>query len=245
MTLDENLYYELHSPGNGLFILKQADIKKQLQNKNTNKTNNSKKPNRKISSFGTKEYNDSMQRAFNRVKQQVFFNPDMIYFVTLTYKGLDHTSDDVLRDLKIFMKKQRRRGFDPKYVAVMEYQKRGSIHVHMITNEQFNITTNKNGYFHLPDWQHGFSSVLSIDKFDENFRAYLYLFKYMKKAARIGNNFVYASRNLNNSVKYPLDMFDIRLYHLIAEEKTQAILPNGKPINYTKYYLQQKEEFDT
>jgi len=190
---------------------------------------------------GTENYKDSLQRAFNRVKQQVFFNPDMIYFVTLTYEGKNHTPDDVLHDLKIFLKNTRRKGYKPKYVAVFEYQKRGSIHVHLITNNQFRIELNKNGYMHFPDWKKGFSSVLTIDKFDSDFKPFLYLFKYMKKSERIGRSFVYSSRNLNNSVKLPVDFFDMKLYNELATERTEAVLPDGKKIIYKKYYFTRKE----
>lgn len=194
------------------------------------------------SEYNTKSYRDGLQRAFNNAKQKIFFNPDMIYFATLTYKGVDHTPEDVLRDLKLFFKKQRSLGYNPKYIAVMEYQKRGSIHVHLVLNKELRIEKNLNGYFHLPDWRKGFSSVLSIGDFDENFRPYLYLFKYMKKSRRIGKSFLYSSRNLANSVKLPVEFFDIKLFEEVAVEKTSVRLVDGRTIHYSRHYLKQFEE---
>lgn len=196
---------------------------------------------RKESEYDTKSYRDGLQRAFNNAKQKVFFNPDMIYFVTLTYKGTEHTPDEVLRDLKIFFKKQRALGYQPKYIAVMEYQKRGSIHVHLVTNKEMRIEKNRNGYFHLPDWRKGFSSVLSIGDFDDNFRPYLYLFKYMKKSRRIGKSFLYSSRNLANSVKLPVEYFDVKLFEEVAVEKTRVQLLDGRVIYYSRHYLKSLE----
>jgi len=61
------------------------------------------------SSYGTKQYNDSLQRSFNRAKQQIFFNPDMIYFVTLTYQSTDHTPTQVLHNLKTTLHNLRKK----------------------------------------------------------------------------------------------------------------------------------------
>lgn len=85
----------------------------------------------------------------------------------------------------------------PKYIFVLEYQKRGSIHVHMISNNYFTTEINKNGYRSLKYWNHGYTSVLTIDDFDKDFKPYLYLFKYMKKAERIGRSFIHTSRGFD------------------------------------------------
>ena len=116
---------------------------------------------REKASFGTKKYNDALQRAFNQAKTRIYFNPDMTNFVTLTYAGADHTPAQVLRDVKILITAERRlrRGRDFKYVYVMEYQSRGSIHVHMICNDIFTLHVNKNGYRSLTNWHHGFNGL--------------------------------------------------------------------------------------
>lgn len=186
--------------------------------------------------IGTFQYQKSLQRAFNVAKQHIYFNDDMTYFVTLTYKGTDHTTDDVLHHLKMFMKNQRRKGYKPKYIAIMEYQKRGSIHVHMITNNELNYQLNDNGYNHLPDWSHGFSSVLTIKDFDSNFRPYLYLFKYMRKSQRLGRSFIYCSRNLRNYQQMSPESFDVFLYTQIAQEKYTYTTPDGLDLTYSRNY---------
>lgn len=90
-----------------------------------------------------------------------------------------------------------------KYIYVLEYQKRGSIHVHMVCNDALRTHINKNGHLELTDWTHGkntrkgFSSLLTIKDFDNNFKPYLYLFKYMSKAQRIGSIFIHTSKNFD------------------------------------------------
>lgn len=192
---------------------------------------------RSESQFGTKSYNDALQRSFNRAKQQVFFNPDMTKFVTLTYAGIVDDVDKVLHDVKMFVKAERRQNHDLKYIYVLEWQKRGSLHVHMITNSQLTTYTNKNGHPSLTYWSHGFSSVLTVNDFDDNFRPHLYLFKYMKKAQRIGKSFLHSSRNLNNFKEVNTPPLNLHNWSLLTQERSIAKMPNGKRLVFNKYYL--------
>ena len=118
---------------------------------------------RKQAVYGTKSYFDGLQRAFNNAKMQIYFNPDMNNFITLTYAQEDNTIEQVLYDIKQLIRtEQRERAKSPggqpgaktaKYLYIMEYQKRGSIHVHMIANDYFTLQVNRNGYRELKYWQ--------------------------------------------------------------------------------------------
>jgi len=195
--------------------------------------------------YNTKSYNDGLQRAFNKAKLQIYFNPDMKYFVTLTYRGTNHTPEKVLNDVKVLIKRESRQSRSPdgqsgaktaKYIYIMEYQKRGSIHVHMITNDFLSLQVNANGYRSLKFWPHGFTSVLTINDFDENFRPYLYLFKYMRKAQRIGKSFIHASRNLNNFYEVKGENLDVNDWDTKTQERTEAHILDLHLFVY-KYYL--------
>lgn len=197
--------------------------------------------------YGTKSYRDSLQRAFNKAKEQIYFNPDMLHFITLTYKGKDHTPEQVLHDVKMLVKRESRlrdraeagsvaRG-QLKYIYVMEYQQRGSIHVHMIANDFFTLQVNKNGYRELAFWQKGFSSVLTINDFDNNFRPYLYLFKYMRKAQRIGRSFLHSSRNLTNYTTLDDASIDLQYWRTITQEYTHTTVETTN-FHFYKNYLQ-------
>lgn len=219
----------------------RAIMLRSFHSRSSERSRKPSRPSRRSESvYGTKSYNDALQRAFNRAKQQIYFNPDMKYFVTFTYKGADHTPEQVLHDIKMFIKRESRRDraqrCQIKYIYVMEYQKRGSIHVHMIANDFFSVQVNKNGYKELVNWQKGFSSVLHIKDFDSNFRPYLYLFKYMRKAQRIGKSFIHASRNLSQSIDIS-DNIDFSHWDTVTQERTTTTLPDGRELVYIRSFL--------
>jgi len=198
--------------------------------------------------YGTKSYWDGLQRAFNKAKAQIYFNPDMTNFITLTYAENMQDIDQCLKDVKLFIREQRRanerlhpagsgRATPLKYIFIMEYQKRGALHVHMISNNFFTLHENKNGYNSLTLWKHGYSSILSINDFDNNFRPYLYLFKYMKKSQRIGKSFVHSSRNLTNYTQLETGSIDLQHWDTKNMELTTATVETTK-FTYYKNYLQ-------
>lgn len=142
-------------------------------------------------------------RAFSLAKKKIFFNPDLRYFITLTYKKNMQDYEALMHDVKMFLKSEKRLGKNPKYIWVVERQKRGALHVHMICNDFFTVEKNKYNKLTIPTWRSGFSSVDEIkinDSHDTdiNFKPYLYLFKYMNKSEKIGGRYVHSSRNLNN-----------------------------------------------
>lgn len=198
--------------------------------------------------YGTKSYRDAVQRAFNVAKTQVYFNPDMTNFITLTYAGADHTPQQVMHDIKMLVKRESRmdraqRG-EIKYIWIMEYQKRGSIHVHMIANDCFSLQVNRNGYNELKYWKKGFSSVLHIRDFDGNFRPHLYLFKYMRKAQRIGKSFVHSSRNLKNHTQLTDTVLNLSEWRTTTQELTTTTV-NTTKLTYYKNYLEKDDTMAT
>jgi len=180
---------------------------------------------RQLSIIGSDSYKRSLRRAFSRAKLLAFFNPDLTHFITLTYREEFNTPNQVIDDIKLLVKRQKRTALKNKkpqlkYIYVMELQKRGSIHVHMIANKALEYEINKNGYRSVKDWSHGFSSVLTIKDFDNNFRPYLYLFKYMAKAQRVGRSFIHISKNFDKigSVDYADHIKNLSEGEIIHEE---------------------------
>lgn len=179
------------------------------------------KPSKK-SEIGTESYRASRSRAFNRAKQKIYFNPDMTKFITLTYSENMQDLDRLLYDVKQLIKKEARHSEkEIKYIFTVEKQQRGALHVHMIANDSFKTFKNKNNHDQLYYWKHGFSSVLDITGADSNFKPYLYLFKYMNKAQRIGNRFVYSSKNTNNFEELTDFEFDKKMHDLQFSENIQ------------------------
>lgn len=166
-----------------------------LNNNNTDLSVHKKKRNRSV--VGTEDYKRGLKIAYERVERQVFLNKDLNSFITITYKENKTDVNKCLEDWKYFLKKEKKTNPDIKYIMAIERQKRGAIHFHAITS-QVDTYKNDNGYTSLTNWNKGYSSVFKINDLDKNFKPFLYMFKYMTKTARIGNKFIYSSRNLND-----------------------------------------------
>lgn len=225
--------------------LHRAIMLRSHHRRNAKRPNPTQQKKRSESTYTSKSYLDGLQRAFNRAKEQIYFNPDMQYFVTLTYAGIQDNYETVMYDLKQLCKKERRNGnTNFKYIYVLEWQKRGSLHVHMITNNALTTHTNKNGYQSLTYWKHGYTSKLTINDFDQNFKPQLYLFKYMKKAQRIGKSFLHSSRNLNNYTKLDGGHINLLQWRTVNMEYTHTQVETTN-FHYFKNYLQFDDKLAT
>jgi len=140
---------------------------------------------------------DSLTRTKNKILDLVLANNDeWISFITLTFKK---NLGDVTVANKKFANwvRQVKRAFPGfKYLGVPEFQKRGAIHYHILTNipvgsalipkrEQLKTKTKKGfrfiDYYDLPYWSYGFSSAFDITSTDSNFNVGLYMCKYLYK----------------------------------------------------------------
>jgi len=131
---------------------------------------------------------------------------------------------------------------DIKYIFVLERQKRGSIHVHMISSPGFITTLNKNNYLSIKYWKHGFSTVATLADFDTNFKPYLYLFKYMYKSERIGKSFIHTSRGFDkiNTLDYADYIQTLDKENLLFKEDYNFLI-DEKPCTLSKEYFKIKE----
>lgn len=134
-----------------------------------------------------------------------------------------------------------RKKSDFKYIYVFETQKRGAIHVHMIANEWLQLER-KNGRLNVKGWSHGWSEVRSIRETDNNFKPYLYLFKYMKKAQRVGKSFIHVSRNFDkiSDIDYDYYIQKLTREHILFKEDYQFEL-NDKIHSITKEYYRRPQ----
>lgn len=141
----------------------------------------------------------SMSRARNMIKVLAFSNPDLIGMLTLTNADCP-TEDEALARFKVFQKKVKRAGFhDFKFLGVKEFQKRGSIHWHLLVNfcpgEAPSPNNKKKKISTL--WTYGFSDFVLING-DDFWRTELYLLKYMTKDhLKLFRQYYVRSRNLN------------------------------------------------
>lgn len=127
-------------------------------------------------------------------------------FITLTFA---ENITDILKANRLFniwCSKVRRVFPDFKYLGVPEFQKRGAVHYHLMTNLKINnsygliiLQDGKKNMYDVKFWNYGFSSVFDLSLTDEHFSISAYLTKYFYKdidTRLFGRKKVLCSRNL-------------------------------------------------
>lgn len=106
-------------------------------------------------------------------------------FITLTYAENMEDVAKSKKDLEYFVKNIKKIKKDFKYIAIPEFQKRGAIHFHLLTNlslQDNNIITkqkNNNKYYDVKYWNKGFTSYEDIS--GDVKKIVGYISKYMTK----------------------------------------------------------------
>lgn len=163
---------------------------------------------------------ESKRQAFKKASNLLFFNSDMQYFVTLTYRKQHKDYSMVLNDLKNFSRREN----NLKYIGVVEKHKSGNLHIHLITNK-IKTVSHRVGCLSALAWKKGFSDVRAVSDFNEQFNIFKYLFKYLQKSEKIGGRWVLKSRNLNKPsvVHYEKDLKGTLQYLEFLERNNYSI----------------------
>jgi hypothetical protein len=122
-------------------------------------------------------------RARNMIRRLINMNfTNESLFVTLTFKENIQDIPFANNEFKKFIQRMKYKQSDFAYVAVMEFQKRGAIHYHMVCN--FKTKWESHAELQAREreladiWRHGFCDIQEIKHLD-NVGAYL--IKYMSK----------------------------------------------------------------
>lgn len=159
--------------------------------------------------------------------EELFFS-----FITLTFS--DNKKHKLSTDIDItdigqankkfnnWCKQIRRIYPDFAYLCVPEYQKRGAIHYHLLTNLRCGVeiprlkpkktyNTEKQKYYELeyyniPYWSYGFSTAYDINKTDDKFNIALYITKYLYKDV---DNRLFGHKKIlkSNNLRKPTEFF--------------------------------------
>lgn len=113
------------------------------------------------------------QRARQTVRRYANANPQLNKFLTLTFAENVTDLDYARYEFDKFVKRVKTRCSNFQYIEVVEFQKRGSIHFHMLCNLPY-IDVNELAEV----WKHGFIKLNRMDNVD-NVGAYIT--KYMTK----------------------------------------------------------------
>lgn len=164
----------------------------------------------------------------------------------LIAEPVDHVDNSTVCNKKEPFKEKHKNKTNPfKYIYVFERQKRGAIHVHMVANDAF-ATEMRNNRLNVKYWPHGFSEVRTINDFDGNFRPYLYLFKYMHKAERIGASFIHTSKTFDKIENVNYDDYIAKLAGENALFKEDyAFTIEQRELRITKEYYRETQESDS
>jgi len=105
-------------------------------------------------------------------------------FITLTFKDNITDIEEANKLFNIWRTRVKKEHSDFKYVCVPEYQKRGAVHFHLLTNLDLDTDiiykqVGKNNMYDIKYWKHGFSSAFRIDNNDINIINYIS--KYLTK----------------------------------------------------------------
>lgn len=103
-------------------------------------------------------------------------------FITLTYSDNFQDISISRKHFSYFIDSIRRKYKEFRYIAITEYQKRGSIHYHLLTNldkDSSLLYIQDNKYYHVKYWNKGFTSVEFINQDYQKIIGYIS--KYMTK----------------------------------------------------------------
>lgn len=152
----------------------------------------------------------SINRTRTLIRRIINSNKDFNKFLTLTFKDNVTDIEYANRIFSKFIMRLKYRNPNLKYLAVIEFQKRGAIHYHMVSNLPF-IT-----FEHLNKlWPFGSAKINKIDHVT-NLGAYVckYLQKDMFDNRMFGQKKYFCSRNC---IK-PAEIFDDEIIKHILEE---------------------------
>ncbi len=150
-------------------------------------------------------------------------------FITLTFAENIENISQANKFFSYFIDKIRKIYKDLKYICIPEFQKRGAVHYHLLTNigiDNTNLIYTQEGnkkFLHIKYWKHGFTNV-QIIKGDIK-KIIGYISKYMTKDVdnRLFSKHKYLySQNLN---KPTISYLDLR---------------NSKHINFLRKYISDK-----
>lgn len=158
-------------------------------------------------------------------------------FITLTYSDNMQDLEKAKKDFNYFVKNIKKIKSDFKYIVILEFQKRGAIHFHFLSNltlqDNFIITKQKSNekYYDVKYWNKGFTSYEPLD--GDLKKIIGYISKYMTKDCdnRLFNFKRYSySQNLIKPIEEYVNIEEQKEYNYFKD------LLNGKECIYTNTY---------
>lgn len=170
----------------------------------------------------------SITRTRNSVRRLVLANFDNnSKFITLTFAENVQELESANKEFKKFIQRMRRRYGDFKYLAVIEFQKRGAVHYHMICDLPY--VKNKE----LAEmWRNGFVKINRIKHVD-NVGAYIvkYMTKDLHDERFAGKKAYLCSKNLDRPTVVRGEVAE-EIYQTLGLEKEKEVFTNSYESEY-------------
>lgn len=210
------------------------------------------KTGRKGKGMANKEKNrrEVLNRARNNIIRLINCNPDMLTFISLTYRENMQDLQLSKKHLNKLFRELNRDFMNFKYLYVLEFQKRGAIHYHMLCNLPVNVPTAKpkelkpelqkllEQQFHEMYWPYGWVDIRDLAQ-EGNTNAGLYVSVYLVedlyKLDLCGTKCYGYSRNLNKPIERTA-LLDIEPHEVpiwYAKEH-DIVFANNYNISYVK-----------
>ena len=169
-------------------------------------------------------------------------------FITLTFEENIQDVKKANRKFKYFIDKVRRVKKDLKYLCITEFQKRGAIHYHLLTNIDINDETlmytqeDNKKFKHIKYWNEGFTSVEVMT--GDVKKIIGYIAKYMTKDIDnrlFSHHRYFYSQNLNKPIKNYInsDKDNEKDFYIKKIQEKELIYQN----EYINPYTQEKVQF--
>lgn len=191
---------------------------------------------------------DSLLRSRDLLVDYASQNANLFHsFITLTFAENLKDLSVANKYLNVFITQMRRacknQGMEFYYLGVPEFQKRGAVHFHFLSNlvcgsELLPVQEGQTNMYNVKYWNHGFSSAYNLDMTDKNFNVALYLTKYLFKdldERLFGHTRVLKSNNLAKPDTYYL-LKDSEIYRQ-AKDYIKERHEVYKQYVYDKYLL--------
>lgn len=165
--------------------------------------------------------NDNLSRSRNMIIDYACeYEKEWKSFLTLTFKenikDIDYANKIFHKFMVQFKRRCKKQDLNLMYICVPEFQKRGAVHYHLLTNIPLDSDLlprqehdKYKNFYNVRYWNHGFSSAFDIkNDTDDTFNIALYVVKYLFKdldQRLFGHRRVLTSHNLKKPNVYKLE----------------------------------------
>jgi len=185
---------------------------------------------------------DSLWRSKARLKRLIRCNKDLTVFLTLTFADNRSDLSDCNLQFNLFIKRVSRLYPNFKYIAVPEFQKRGAVHYHLLTNiniPNLSLDMTKNSKSSVFKWERDFADDIWTFGFVKVKSVYgridLYLTKYLTKdidKRLYGRRKFFYSQNISRpKVLTNFDVYSILKFERDIIKKYYKLIFNNHIVN--------------